>query len=335
MNKFVFKIGLLNVLLWLTSCAQDDLIPANKTTMRLYSEGFKAATSSLDDKAVLLFWELEKFSNIEQNRPFLVAQPTNAINAYNTTPYDTHTLYPPKDNIVAAVGYGPQDLISSQTAGTNDYITLSLPSSKNGATTDLFTAVEPIYGSTSNPFDKAGRTPLRFMHAQSKITFKALRQADMNLGIRNIRISFGKEVISGSLIWNQKQERYITQAGEKEYTLAQEDTQTPLGQTEPTVIGSLFVCAGLTEIPVTVTVEKSDDDFKKNIQTTMFTKTLPFEITRTAEEIGKEANRLYAGEAYTFTLRFDKSTLVLIGKKEPWVDGEKITIPIYPTPNTP
>ena len=94
----------------------------------------------------------------------------------------------------------------------------------------------------------------------------------------------------------------------------------------------MYLKAGLTQVPVKISVDKSDYNFKSS-QTTLFPAVLGFTISRDASvptDQDKEANRSYAGEAYTFTLFFDRSTLTLVGKMVPWEEGGQISIPIYP-----
>ena len=333
-----FKIGMWTLLLLFAACDNKDLpIDAEGDFIRLYSManqpvGAEAGESG-QQKAVLLFWELDDFNDGAYGLPFLVAKPEQGINAYQTTPFNTHKFYPPKDNILAAVGYSPQELVSSTANGKEDFVELTLPVGKHGPTTDLLTSVSPMYGSASNPFDKAGRNEtLKFMHAQSKVTFKAKLKESMDLAIRNVRIELDPIVVTGSLEWNGTAKKYVTKAGTEAFSFGQVDTSTPLTKGTPADVGTVYLLAGLTKVPVKITVDKSDDNFKSS-QTTTFPAVLDFTISRDASvstDQDKEANRLYAGEAYTFTLFFDRSTLTLVGKMVPWEEGGQISIPIYP-----
>ena len=334
MSRIVRNILLLGVLAMQTSsCLQEDLIPASTQTMRLYSKGnVSTTTDPINSKAVLLFWELDKFKDVSLNRPFLASEPESDIDSYKATPYDTHTLYPPKDNIVVAVGYSPQELVVSIKGGEKTYLTLDLPKGTSGATTDLLTSEHPVHGSASQPFDKG--EPLQFIHAQSKVTFQAKLANDMDIAIRNVRVELGNKVLTGSLKWNQAQERFVTQAQQAAdvFTIGQTNPTQALNKTTPTAVGTVYVLAEMESVPVKITVEKSGDNFATT-QTTTFKAELNYEIVRDPtkpEDKDKQDNRLYAGEAYTFTLIFNKTALSLIGKKEPWEDGGKISIPIYP-----
>lgn len=304
--------------------------------MRLYSMTSMAQSggATADHKAVLLFWELDHYLDDKPDLPFLVAKPEGEINAYKDSPFNTHKFYPPKDNIVVAIGYSPQDLVSSKMKGKEDFLVLSLPAGKKGANTDLLSTAAPMYGSASNPFDKPERKEtLKFMHAQSKVSFKAKLAAGMDLDIRNVRIELDPSVVTGSLVWDKASDRFVTRAGTSAFTFGMTNTTTPLNETTAAVVGTVYVVAELMEIPVKITVDKSDDGFKSNIQETTFSATLKYTVARDAskpEDVGKKPDTLYAGEAYTFTLLFDKTMLQLIGKKEPWEEGGKISIPIFP-----
>lgn len=327
----------MSLLLVIPACTPDDVMPEGENTMRLYSTvNSENEQNSTDVKAVLLFWELDYFINPGTHRPFLVARPEHGINAYQFTPFNTQKFYPPKDNIVAAIGYSPQDLLSSQTKGEADYMELTLPEGKLGVTTDLLASSAPMYGSASNPFDKKDRKEtLKFMHVQSKVGFNAQLSPSMDLSVRNVRIALDPSVVTGSLLWVPEKERYVTKPGLQSYVLEQEEAEAniPLNKHTASTIGTVYVVAELTEIPVLITVEKSDDGFTHHMQTTTFPALLKYDIERNpsnADDKGKEVDKLYAGEAYTFTIYFDRSTLELVGKKEPWEDGGKISIPIFP-----
>lgn len=331
MKEYILNIKIVVILLLLTACSTDELPSPNGETMRLYSmENAATNTNSAANKAVLLFWERDLFNKVPANDPFLVSKPADVIDAYKTTPYDTHTFYPPMDNIVVAVGYSPQNL------HTTDYITFTLPDGQASASTDLLTSIQPVYGSASRPFDGQDKEPLKFMHAQSKVTFKAQLAEGMTLNIRKVQIRIGNTCLTGSLKWDTEKQRFTAQVETKStsYTFPIQPNKNPLPQsTESAIeIGTIYVLPEMTSIPVEITVDKSEDNFK-TFQTTTFTAELPYNISRDpgkAEDKGKVVNKLYAGEAYTFTLLFGQTDLDLIGKKEPWENGENITIPMYP-----
>lgn len=327
MTQIALKIITFGILTTLTACLQEDLVPSSKT-MRLFSIGNEVAVNeSANKKAVLLFYEYDHFPDITKHLPLLVSKPDGDINSYSERPYDTHTFYPPKDNIVTVVGYSPQDLTPSK-----DFGTLSLTTNKSGATTDFLTSIQPIYGSASNPFN--GQTPLRFMHAQSKVTFKAILDQSMPLHIRKVQVKIGSESLTGSMIWDKVEKQFVAQKAVAEtiFSFGQTDN-TPLSKTDTVTIGSVYVLPKLTKIPVEITAEGSDNQNFSPILNAEFFEDLMYTISRDPnkdEDKGKTENTLYAGEAYVFTLKFSQSNLILTGTKEPWENGGEIGIPLFP-----
>ena len=86
-------------------------------------------------------------------------------------------------------------------------------------------------------------------------------------------------------------------------------------------------------MPVTITVTRASDVGFTDAEDITFTATLPFQIARDPdkeEDQGKDGDKLYANEMYTFTLVFNEEGVELLGRKCPWEEGGYIVVPIYP-----
>lgn len=334
----------LAVVLALAACTQDGLTPDAPQAapeIRIYAETATranedepAAASSADD-AVFLFWDFgDVLGGTPAPNPLLAEYPDQTLDAYKrpNPPYDTGELYPDGNRRVMATGYAPSSLTRATRAdGTPDYETLSLP--PDGlCKTDVLTSVQPIVASASLPFDREDGETLQFMHAQSRVTFIAMLADDMGKFIRNVRITLEPTAVAGQVKWDREQSLYVPQAGTEAHTLVQPDDYQ-LTSENPLEVGWAYIVPRQTELAVTLTIDRSETVDFDEYETLTFPATLPFDIARDPADdwdAGKDTDRLYANEAYTFIIVFGEEGIELVGNKCPWENGGYLVIPIYP-----
>lgn len=347
-----YILPLIGLAMLFAGCTDEEVGGEGQTQqeMRLYSsmdgrtEGSEEETSdeetssatSTAGQAVFLFWDFgDVLSGTETPTPLYVKNPDKDIDTYKrpNEPYNTGELYPDGNRRVMATGYAPSTLTPD---GTDDYEVLTIPAAGYGIT-DILTSVEPIVASAALPFDREGGETLQFMHAQSKVNFEAKLAENMGKFIQNVRITLGEDLIATRVRWNRDKEMYVPEAlGESSYTIEQTDG-LQLPPENPLEIGSAYIVPEQTELSVTLTVERAETVDFENWETITFQATLPFIIERDATkdwDKGKDKNKLYANEAYTFTILFGEEGIELVGKKCPWENGGYLIIPIYPTGNT-
>lgn len=352
-----YILPLIGLAMLFAGCADEEVGGEGQTQeeMRLYSsmdgrtEGSEEETSdeetssatSTAGQAVFLFWDFgDVLSGTPTPNPLYVKKPDKDIDTYKrpNEPYNTGELYPDGNRRVMATGYAPHTLTPGEREdGTDDYEVLTIPEDGYG-TTDILTSVEPIVASAALPFDREDGETLQFMHAQSKVTFKAKLAANMGKFIQNVQIKLGGDLIATRVRWNRDKEMYVPEAlGESSYTIEQTDG-LQLTKENPLEIGSAFIVPEKTELSVTLTVERAEEVNASEWETITFQATLPFDIDRDATkepwDEGKKDDTLYANEAYTFTIAFGEEGIELVGKKCPWENGGYLIIPIYPLGDT-
>lgn len=337
-------IGAVSVLA-VTACTQEEMADGTMPSaqeMRIYAETAarteedETATGSSADDAVFLFWDFgDVLSGTTNPNPLHVKEPEHTINTYKrpNSPYNTGERYPDGNRRVMATGYAPSTLIpATRSDDTKDYETLTIP--EDGlCKTDVLTSVEPIVASAALPFDREGGETLQFMHAQSKVTFMGKLAENMGKFIKNVRIELDPSLVATQVVWDREKSLYVPQAKEpKAYTVAQQgDGQ--LSKVEAVKIGEAYIVPEQTTLSVTITVEKSEDVEFTEYEEITFPATLSFDIKRNADndwDKGKDENKLYANEAYTFTIVFSEEGIELVGNKCPWENGGYLIVPIYP-----
>lgn len=344
------KAFLIVPIILIAACGKETAsVPVvENTPMRLYSNAKSGGTESSCDRAVFLFWDFrDMIENTEHPVPLIVCFPENTIDTYSrpNPPYDTGRLYPDGNRRAMATGYAPSSLVLDEVNGESrpDYEKLSIPDDSL-CMMDVLTSVKPIVGSASLPFDRTGGETLEFMHAHSKISIKAKLSEDMQHFIRNVRISPYKNVIANRLEWDRKESLYKTVAvwndNDADYPLSfgeAEDAGQLTAQNTNDVC-ELYLASRIVEVPVRITVNRSEDVQFTDYKEVSFNATLTFEMNRdpsspedmkTDGEL-KEDYILYENEAYTFTLVFGEDSIELTGMKCEWEDGGNIVIPIYP-----
>lgn len=150
--------------------------------------------------------------------------------------------------------------------------------------------------------------------------------------IRNVQILLGQEVVASQVKWERDKSLYVPQAEDKTYTLKREDDYQ-MAYENPLEIGWAYIVPEQTELEVRITVDRSETVEFIEYETITFPATLSFDIERnTADDwdTDKDTNKLYANEAYTFTIVFSEEGIELVGNKCPWDNGGYLIVPIYP-----
>ena len=153
--------------------------------------------------------------------------------------------------------------------------------------------------------------------------------------IKNVHISLDPSLIATQVEWSREDFLYKPKSSNSHYTVIQQgDFQ--ISKENPLEIGWAYIVPEQTSLPVTITVLRSEDVEFTNPKEITFSATLPFTIERDENDSwdkGKEKNKLYANEAYTFTIVFGEEGIELVGNKCPWENGGYIYVPIYPFGN--
>lgn len=355
-----YILPLISLAMLFAGCADEEVGGEGQMQeeMRLYSsmdgrtEGSEEETSdeetssatSTAGQAVFLFWDFgDVLSGTLTPTPLYVKNPDKDIDTYKrpNEPYNTGELYPDGNRRVMATGYAPHTLQPEKRDEGDNYEVLTIPDGYG--TTDILTSVEPIVASAALPFDREDGETLQFMHAQSKVTFEAKLAENMGKFIQNVRITLGGDLIATQVRWRREKEMYVPEVTEekKEYTVYRKqgegDIDYQLTKQKPLEIGSAYIVPEQTELSVTLTVERAETVDFENWEKITFQATLPFIIERDATkdwDKGKDKNKLYANEAYTFTIAFGEEGIELVGKKCPWENGGYLIIPIYPLGDT-
>lgn len=337
-------IGAVSVLA-VTACTQEEMADGTMPSaqeMRIYAETAarteenETATGSSADDAVFLFWDFgDVLSGTTTPNPLHVKEPEHTINTYKrpNSPYNTGERYPDGNRRVMATGYAPSTLIpATRSDDTKDYETLTIPAD-GLCKTDVLTSVEPIVASAALPFDREGGETLQFMHAQSKVIFQGKLAENMGKFIQNVRIELASSLVATQVVWDREKSLYVPQAKETEAYIVAQQGDDQLSKEKAEEIGEAYIVPEQTTLPVTITVKKSEDVGFTESEEITFPATLSFDIQRNEADDwdkGKDANKLYANEAYTFTIVFSEEGIELVGNKCPWENGGYLIVPIYP-----
>ena len=344
-NQYKVLAAWMGAALLCTACHTDDTPegypPANQA-MHLYSE--VTTTDEEDgtegDNPVFLFWNYGDWLGQAVNPdPLYVKKPAQDINTYNrpNAPYDTGELYPDGNRRVVATGYAPATLKpATRNDGTQDYERLTIP--KDGyCTTDVLTSITPLVASAALPFDRTDGEPLRFMHALSKVTFRAKLAEDMGKFLKNVRIELDPTLVPVAVQWERKNYTYKPEPGTESYSINQpmdaNSDYYQLTSEKPLTIGTAYIVTEKAKLPVTITVARAESSNATVWKDVTYKTELPFTIARNETDEwdqDKKENTLYANEAYTFTLVFGEKGIELVGNRCPWENGGYLIVPIYP-----
>ena len=284
------------------------------------------------DRPVFLFWLDSDFSSIAEGvytQPYLEAWPNEDIDAYRPEikTYDTGKRYPDNDQEVYCTGYFPGSLIVGNGNRPLNWARLTVPTEDIGKA-DVLVAPEHITGKSSQHFEtKNPEEPLVFVHAQSKISFKAKMGTEMaqNRYLRNIQVTVPGTGLMSGLKWENG--RYIAdrKAGEEiSFTLKDPNTTQLDPSQQARDLGHVLVYPGMTGIRITAEVEMSDSplfDKSKRISIDTYIDFMPTD---------GNGNILRENEAYEIVLVIDYDSIALKGRKAEWEEGGGLLIPIYP-----
>lgn len=349
-NSFYIGTGVLGM--WLFAACSQDGVPDNGASgsaeMCIYTDvaradGEETDAGSTADNPVFLFWDFgDVLGNVANPTPLYVKRPEKHIDTYKrpNEPYNTGELYPDGNRRVMATGYAPATLTpGKRTDNTDNYECLTIP--QDGlCKTDVLTSITPVVASAALPFDREHGETLQFMHAQSRVYFYAKLAEGSEEFLKNVRITLPPNVVATQVEWNRDKSLYVPkESGQESYELAQQPNDDNdyymLTPENPLEIGWAYIIPERTNLPVSVTVaraETSDASGDEWKDVTMEA-TLYFDIKRDGqaeEDQGKNTNKLYANESYTFTLVFSEEGIELIGNICPWEEGGYLIIPIYP-----
>ena len=348
------------IALTINACSKEKVYDApvlHGKTMMLYTQtqdGGSGSSGSQNggqamDEAVFLFWDFgDVIADEEYPVPMLVCYPANNINDYSrpNTPFNTGSLYPDGGLRVMATGYAPASRLAPEviSGGEKNYLELDLDES-GICVTDVLTSVNTVVGSAALPFDRPDGEPMKFMHALSKISFLARQDESMEdteIYYRRVRIRPSEANIARKFIWNRTEGRYdaeaeISGADDFPYTLDEGENARQLTPQMTNNIGSFYIAPG-SSLHVQVTVTRSNDVSFSQSEEVTFETGIPFNIPRDPQDPDdvdmhgnpKSSDRIYPGEAYTFTLRFKQEGIEITGKKCAWENGGSIIIPVYP-----
>lgn len=350
MRKNSFYIGTGVFGMWLFAACSQDGVPDNGASgsaeMRIYTDVARADEEETDagstaNDAVFLFWDFgDVLGNATNPNPLHVKYPQEHIDTYKrpNEPYNTDELYPDGNRRVMATGYAPATLEpEKRTDDTDNYERLTIP--KDGlCKTDVLTSITPVVASAALPFDREDGETLQFMHAQSRVYFKAKLAENAEEYLKNVRITLPPNVVATQVEWNRDKSLYVPIASGKEsYKLAQQPKDDNdyymLTRENPLEIGWAYIVPGQTDLSVEVTVARGESAEATEWKDFTVEPTFEFKIERDAGDDwdkGKNENTLYANESYTFTLVFSEEGIELIGNKCPWEEGGYLIIPIYP-----
>lgn len=350
MNSFYIGTGVLGM--WLFAACSQDGVPDNGASgsaeMRIYTDvaradGEETDAGSTADNPVFLFWDFgDVLGDAEDPTPLYVKRPEKHIDTYKrpNEPYNTGELYPDGNRRVMATGYAPATLTpEKRTDNTDNYERLTIP--QDGlCKTDVLTSITPVVASAALPFDREDGETLQFMHAQSRVYFYAKLAENAEEYLKNVRITLPPNVVATQVEWKRDKSLYVPIAsGQKSYELAQQPNDNNdyymLTRENPLEIGWAYIVPEQTSLTVSVRVARAETAGASEEEWKDVTMEAPlyFDIKRDGqaeEDQGKNTNKLYANESYTFTLVFSEEGIELIGNKCPWEEGGYLVIPIYP-----
>ena len=325
------KTIIITLMLIAAACSKPTPV-SDKGPMLIYSMT-KSPTSYGASTPVFLFWLDIDFNNIADKtytQPYLVAWPYNDIDAYKNVTYNTGKKYPENDGLVCCTGYFPASLIVDENAQQRSWTRLDVPAEDIGLM-DVMVAPKHITGRSSEHFEtKNPKKPLEFIHAQSKIVFKAKMGTEMamNRYLRNVTITVpGSELMSG-LKWEDG--RYIASeiAGNEVSAVLTDPNSAQLDPNQMVrEIGNIYIYPGQTSLTMKVEVEMSDSPLFTTSEIVSMETEVEFDLSDDLGDVLRE------NDAYEIILVINYDSIVLRGRKAEWQDGGKITLPIYPESN--
>jgi hypothetical protein len=324
MRKIIYII----LMTLVVACSKPERVSDNEP-MLIFSMT-KSGVQSGSDTPVFLFWLKNDFENISADnytQPYLDSWAPDEIDAYKTTTYNTGKKYPDNDEEVFCTGYYPASLIIDGGLRPRSWTSLDVPEEKIGRM-DVMVAPEHITGKSTAHFDtKEPGEPLSFVHAQSKVTFKAKMGTEMaqNRYLRNIKVTVPGSELMSSLKWESGRYTADGTAGEDVSVVLVDPVTTQLDPSQkPREIGDVLIYPGKSSLSISVNVEMSDSPLFPNHEVISITTEIPFNFTDGQGDV------LGENEAYEIILVINYDSIVLKGRKAEWEEGGELLIPLYP-----
>lgn len=323
MKKTIF----ISLMLIAASCSKPAVV--SDDSPMLMNAMTKSPTDFGADTPVFLFWLDTDFASIGTGgvQPYLEAWPYEEIDAYKTKTYDTGKKYPENDQEVYCTGYSPSTLIVDDGAQVRSWTRLSVPAEDIGIL-DVQVAPDHITGKSSQHFEKKNpKEPLVFIHAQSKVSFKAKMGTDMaqNRYLRNVKVTIPGTELMSTLKWEDG--RYIAhETSDDRISVVLEDpstTQMDPSQ-KPRELGHVFIHPNKASLTLAVEVEMAEDPFFSKSEILKLDTEVPFTLTDGISDVLRE------NDAYEIILVINYDSIVLKGRKAEWEEGGGLLIPIYP-----
>lgn len=321
------KIIFISLMLIGAACSKPAIMSDN-SPMQMNAMT-KSPTDFGADTPVFLFWLDSDFAAIGSDgiQPYFEAWPSQEIDAYKTETYNTGKKYPDNDQYVYCTGFSPATLIIDDDAQNRSWTKLTVPAEDIGIL-DVQVAPQHITGKSSQHFEtKNPKEPLEFIHAQSKIVFKAKMGTEMamNRYLRNVTITVpGSELMSG-LKWESG--RYIADrtAGEEASVVLKDPSTTQLDPNQKArEIGEVYIYPGKESMKIKVDIEMSDSPLFTEHEIISIEADVDFNLT------DSYGSTLRENDAYEIILVINYDSIILKGRKAEWEEGGGLLIPIYP-----
>ena len=321
------KIIFISLMLIGAACSKPAIMSDN-SPMQMNAMT-KSPTDFGADTPVFLFWLDSDFAAIGSDgiQPYFEAWPSQEIDAYKTETYNTGKKYPDNDQYVYCTGFSPATLIIDDDAQNRSWTKLTVPAEDIGIL-DVQVAPQHITGKSSQHFEtKNPKEPLEFIHAQSKIVFKAKMGTEMamNRYLRNVTITVpGSELMSG-LKWEDG--RYIADrtAGEEASVVLKDPSTTQLDPNQKArEIGEVYIYPGKESMKIKVDIEMSDSPLFTEHEIISIEADVDFNLT------DSYGSTLRENDAYEIILVINYDSIILKGRKAEWEEGGGLLIPIYP-----
>ena len=321
------KIIFISLMLIGAACSKPAIMSDN-SPMQMNAMT-KSPTDFGADTPVFLFWLDSDFAAIGSDgiQPYFEAWPSQEIDAYKTETYNTGKKYPDNDQYVYCTGFSPATLIIDDDAQNRSWTKLTVPAEDIGIL-DVQVAPQHITGKSSQHFEtKNPKEPLEFIHAQSKIVFKAKMGTEMamNRYLRNVTITVpGSELMSG-LKWENG--RYIADrtAGEEASVVLKDPSTTQLDPNQKArEIGEVYIYPGKESMKIKVDIEMSDSPLFTEHEIISIEADVDFNLT------DSYGSTLRENDAYEIILVINYDSIILKGRKAEWQEGGGLLIPIYP-----
>lgn len=321
----------------MTSCIWSDHIstPVEQDDYPMHMNAVtRSATDFGSGSPVFIFWLDSDFHNIgtpDAPSPYLVAWPSLGIDDYRPElqTYNTGKSYPENDQEVYCTGYFPANLTVDSGVASRTWTSLNIEDEADLGIIDVMVAPEHITGKYSAHFDDKSKEPLEFIHAQSKVIFKARMGTDMaqNRYLRNVQVTIpGENQFMNSLKWENG--RYIADGitSSKDVKVVLKDpNMTQLDPNQlPRELGHVYIYPGMSSIYIEAELEMDHSPLFLDSEIISVKTYVNFNFSDGTSAVLRE------NDAYEIILVINYDSITLRGRKCEWEEGGSITIPIYP-----